>query len=196
MSTDETGTFARPLPTNVPFAKGVVVGIGAWMLGYLITYVWKAEAVSESLRGIGLLSELLGGEAVPAWKGVAWLFLNAHFVDLTVPTFAGGTRMFNVVTAEGGPLALVVVPALVLVAAGTLVAAGGRGDLRDRVTAGATVALGYLPVSVAAGLATAHSIGNTDATIAPDPVTAILLAGVVYPVVLGLLGGMASSALE
>jgi hypothetical protein len=177
-------------------ARGTLAGVVAWLLGYLVAYVWKADAVSESLRGVGFVSQLLGGEAIPAWKSVSWLFLNAHFVDTRFPTVAGGTRTTNFVTGEGGSTLLLVLPPLVLAVAGLAITYGHRGSLTDRATAGATVALGYLPLSVLVALVGTHTIGATEATIAPDLVTAVLLAGVVYPAVFGALGGVASSVLE
>lgn len=177
-------------------ARGAIAGTGAWLVGYLIAYVWKSEAVSEALRGVGFVSELLGGEAVPAWKGVSWLFLNAHFVATRIPTIAGSTRTANFVTGEEGSTLLLVLPALLLVVAGVVVAYGRSEGPVDGAKAGASVVVGYLPLSAVAAVLTAHAIGTTEAAISPDPVTAILLAGVVYPVVFGATGGVLSTLAE
>ncbi len=177
-------------------ARGAVAGVGAWLLGYLVAYVWKSQAVSEALRGVGFVSELLGGEAVPAWKGVSWLFFNAHFVAARFPTITGGTQTANFVTGEDGSTAMVVLPVVVLLAAGFVAAYGRPGGALERAKAGATVALGYLPLSAGVALVATHAIGDTDAAIAPDLVTAVLLAGLAYPLVLGAVGGTLSSALE
>lgn len=177
-------------------ARGALAGTCAWLLGYLVSYVWQSDAISEALTGVGFVSRLLGGEAIPAWKGVSWLFLNAHFVATRFPTVVGGTRTTNFVTGEGGSTLLLALAPLTLVGAGALVAFARGGTLLERVTAGATVAFGYLPLSVAAALATTHAIGNTGAAISPDPVTAILLAGVLYPIVFGAIGASATVALE
>jgi hypothetical protein len=90
--------------------RGAVAGVGAQSLGYLVVYVWKSQEVSEALRGVGFVSQLLGGEAIPAWKGVSWLFLNAHFVATQFPTIAGGTRTANVVTGGDGSALLLALP--------------------------------------------------------------------------------------
>ncbi|NHN59549.1 MULTISPECIES: transporter [Halorussus] len=177
-------------------ARGAVAGAAAWLLGYLVAYVWKAEAVAEALRGVGVVSQLLGGEAVPAWKGVTWLFLNAHFVATRVPTVAGGTRTTNFVTGEGGSVALLALPAVLLLVAGFLAARGRRGGATAGAAAGAALVVGYLPLSAAAAFATTHAIGETQATVSADPVTAILLAGAVYPVALGAVGGAAATLVE
>lgn len=193
---EDTSLASERLVRPGTLVRGALAGVGAWSLGYLIVYIWKAEAVSEALRGVGFVSQLLGGEAIPAWKGVSWLFLNAHFVATQFPTIAGGTRTANFVTGEDGSTLLLALPPLLLVAAGLLAAYGRRGSLGERAKAGATVALGYLPISAVVALLTSHAIGNTDVAISADPVTAVLLAGVVYPVIFGAVGGAASGALE
>ncbi|WP_128476235.1 transporter [Halorussus pelagicus] len=176
--------------------RGAVAGLGAWMLGYLVTYVSKSQAISEALRGIGFVSQLLGGETIPAWKGVSWLFLNAHVVATKFPTITGGTQTANFVTGEEGSALLLALPVVVLLAAGVVTAYGRPGGAVERAKVGATVALGYLPLSAGVALVATHSVGDTDAAIAADPVTAILLAGAVYPLVLGALGGALSSVAE
>lgn len=193
---EDTALASERIVHRATLARGALAGVGAWLLGYLIVYVWKGEAISEALRGVGFVSQLLGGEAIPAWKSVSWLFLNAHFVATQFPTIAGGTRTANFVTGEDGSTLLLALPPLLLVAAGLLTAYGRGESFAERAKVGATVALGYLPVSALVALLTTHAIGNTDAAIAADPVTAVLLAGVVYPVVFGAIGGVASSALD
>lgn len=206
MTTSEETTLSPAEDASLPLARGAVAGVAAWLSGYLVAYVWNAQAVREALQGVGFVSRLLGGDAVPAWKGVAWLYLNAHFVATEIPTVAGGTQTTNFVTADGGgsPALLVLAPVALLLA-GALVArtvgaheppTPGDGDLLAGVKAGAMVTLGYLALSVGAAVLSAHPIGDTDAALAPDFVTAILLAGVAYPVVFGALGGVVASSLE
>lgn len=181
--------------SSVPYFRGAVGGVAAWLFGYLVVYIWKGQVVAETLEGVGFISQLLGGEAVPTWKGVAWLFMNAHFVAAKAPTVMGGTQTVNLVTAEDGPTVLLVLPALVLLVAGFAVAFGrvSGSDPIAGAKAGATLVLGYLPFSIGAAFVASHTLGDTDAAIAPDPVTAILLAGVVYPVVFGAIGGVVAS---
>ena len=195
MTTTESASVARGrLLTRSVLARGVISGVVAWLAGYLVAYVARADAVAETLRGVGFVSELLGGTAVPTWKGVAWLFGNAHFVDVRFPTPFGGTQSVNILTGDG-TAALLVVPALVLAVAGALAAVARAGDLTERATAGAAVALGYLPAWVLTVALGTHAVGDTEAAIALDPVTGILVAGVVYPVVSGALGGAVTTKL-
>lgn len=196
MSAAEDTALTSDGVTYRTLACGSLAGVGAWLLGYLAVYVWQADAVSEALRGVGFVSQILGGEAIPAWKGVSWLFLNAHFVATQLPTIAGGTQTTNFVTGEEGSTLLLALPPLLLVIAGLAVSYGRRGPVSERAKVGATVAFGYLPTSALVALLGTHSIGDAEAAISADPVTAVLLAGVVYPVVFGAVGGAASRALE
>ena len=171
--------------------RGAAGGVTAYLLGYVLVYAWQAPAVEESLRGINFVAELLGGETVPAWKAVGWLYYNAHVVATRVPALGGGDRSVNFIAqSEGGSLVVLyaLVP-LLLVLAGAAVA---RYEDADRVgsaaAAGAAVIVGYLPLAVVGAFAFAHAFGG-DLRIAPDPVTAVALAGVVYPAFFGAVGG-------
>lgn len=173
---------------------GGAVGAAAYGLGYLVTYVTQRGLVQDRIRGFNAIAELFGGDPIPVWKAVAWLLYNAHFVVTEVPGF-GGTRTENfIATADEGSLVLLyLVPPLALLAAGAAVAllstartpgAGGAG--------GALVVVGYLPLAVGVAIVSGYAVG--DGTVAPDLVTATLLAGVVYPLVFGAVGGAAVGA--
>lgn len=206
MSTSDETAVSPAEDASLPLARGAVAGAAAWLSGYLVAYVWNAETVREALQGIGFVSRLLGGDAVPAWKGVAWLYLNAHFVATEIPTVTGGTRTTNFVTADGGgsPALFALAPVILLVAGALVVrtlgahdpTTPGDGDSLAGAKVGATTTLGYLPLTAGTAVLSAHAIGDTDAAIAPDLVTAILLAGVACPVVFGALGGVVASFAE
>ena len=123
---------------------------------------------------------------------MGWVFYNTHFVD-TVGSFSAFgldvTRSINLVGDEFSAV-LYLVPALVLVAAGIAVAraAGTPTTGSDAALAGGTVVAGYLPRAVAGALlfGTAGDAGS----VGPALVPAVGLAGVVYPVVFGALGGV------
>jgi hypothetical protein len=73
---------------------------------------------------------------------------------------------------------------LLLVAGLLLARVAGADTPADGAGAGAGVVVGYLPPALAGAIVFSHG-----GSIAPDLVTAVLLAGVVYPVVLGGVGG-------
>ncbi|MFC6730515.1 transporter, partial [Natronoarchaeum mannanilyticum] len=106
---------------------GAALGAAAYVLGYLVTYVTQRGSVEERFEGFNFVADLLGGDPIPAWKGVGWLFYNAHFVDTEIPGF-GGTQTRNfVANADGGSLALLfLVPPLLLLGAGVVAATLSR----------------------------------------------------------------------
>lgn len=183
-------------PDRATLTKGAVAGVAAFVVGYLVTYAWLAPSVDDSLRGLNLLAQLLGIDAIPTWKGVGWLFYGAHGVATRFPTAGGGTELVNLVEQSGDRTAVllyVLVPVLLLLA-GAIIARLAAADAPDEgAVAGATVAVGYVVLAVVGTVGFAHAIGDTGASIAPDPLTGVLLAGVGYPLVFGAVGGALSS---
>lgn len=170
-----------------PIARGTAFGVVAFLAGYLVTYLWQASNVRESLSGINALIQFFGGEQIPAWKAVGWVFFNAHYVRTQLPSL-GGTQTRNFVAAGDFPALLYAVPVVVLLLAGFLLAWSRRpADLQDGALDGAMVAVGYAGAAIVAVFLFGATRG--DASITPDPVTGVLLAGVVYPLVLGAVGG-------
>jgi len=172
---------------------GAVAGAAAYVFGYLSTYVTQQNQVDEQLAGFNFLADLFGSDPIPAWQAVGWLFYNAHFVDTEIPSLVGSGRSLNLIAeADGGSLALLyVVPPLVLLVAG--LAAGrlaGASTPLDGATSGSLVLAGYLPLAVIGAFLFRYSVG--DGSVAPDLITAVLLAGVVYPVVFAGAGGALS----
>jgi len=178
--------------------RGAAAGVVAYLLGYLVTYAWQAPSVDESLQGINFVASLLGGQTVPTWKAVGWLFYNAHVVATRVPTVGGGERVVNFLdAADDGSLVLLyaLVPVL-LVLAGAAVARYGKADRPGTAAAaGASVVVGYFPLAVVGEFAFAHTFAE-GVRVAPDPVTAVALAGIVYPAFFGAVGGAAWSWLS
>lgn len=169
-------------------ATGAVGGVVSYAVGYLAVYMLTASDIQNSF--VGRLLEFATGESA-AWKVVGWVFYNGHFVDTTVPGLLG-TSSVNLITEVDAFSALIyVIPPVLLLLAGLAV-----GRVTDATTpfdgakAGAAVTVGY---AVAAVVGTfLFAINTGDAAIAPDRVTGILLAGIVYPAVFGALGGAVS----
>ncbi|WP_435194834.1 hypothetical protein [Natronomonas sp. EA1] len=165
-----------------PYATGALAGAGAWLLGYLTTFLLTGSRVRDS--GLRRAIELFGGE-LPTWKVVGWVFYNAHFVETRFEGIFGGTASF-VGGEDGFTLLLYVVPPALLLAAGLAVGRRAGAETLDTANAavtGATVSLGYAPLAVV-GL---FLFGVEGA--APVVATGILLAAVFYPVVFGAAGG-------
>ena len=175
---------------------GAVTGAAAYVLGYLFVYVTQSDQVEEGLSGINFFADLFGGDPISVWRGVGWLFYNAHFVDVSVPSLIGAARSVNFVSQADGGTYLFVVPPVLLVIAG--LAAGrvaGASTPVDGARAGALLTAGYLPLAVIGGFLFRVSVGD-GASVAPDLITVVLLAGLVYPIAFGAIGGAVSSVLS
>lgn len=172
------------LTDRLPLGIGAAAGVGAWLLTYLFTYLLTASEFQNSI--IGQLSD------IPTWKSVGWVFFNAHFVSTVVDVpIVGGTTNFIGSESAFTPL-LYVLPVLLLLIAG--VAVGRAADVAEMdganaALSGATVVLGYGVLSILGVFLFA-----TD-NVSPDLVPGILLAGVLYPIVLGAGGAVAARAL-
>lgn len=177
------------LGDRLPLVRGGLAGAGAYLVGYLLTYLLAGERVRESAL-TGLL-DFFAGEPT-TWKVVGWLFYNAHMVSVVVPGFAGSRTVDLLAEAGGRATLLYLVPPLLLTAAGVLAARdGGERDAAAGAKAGATAVLGYLPLAVLGAFVFTVQAGG--ATIRPDVVTALALAGLLYPVAFGALGGALGS---
>ncbi|WP_053948253.1 hypothetical protein [Halolamina sediminis] len=176
---------------KLPFGAGAGTGVAAYLLGYLISYVWLSGSIEERLEAYNFIADLFGGEPIAVWEGVGWMFYNAHFVSTRIDGF-GGTQSQNFIAgSDGGSIALLyAVPIVLLLAAGLLTARLADAEApADGAIAGAAVAIGYFPLALLG-----RFLFSYQGSAAPDLVTAILLAGLVYPLVFGAVGGVLGSA--
>lgn len=164
-------------------------GAGAYLLGYLIIYLTQRGSIEEHLSPFNTVVDLLGGDPIPAWQGIGWLFYNAHFVVTRVPTIGGTTSRNLVANADEGSLTLLYfLPPLSLLGAGYAIAS--LSDAETPAVAGALAVVGYLPLVILGIVLFSYSVG--DGAIEPDAVSAVLLAGTLYPAVFGAIGGAAT----
>ncbi|QLC32806.1 transporter [Halarchaeum sp. CBA1220] len=178
---------------DVPWVPAAAVGIAAYVLQYLVVYLWQANRVRDQLSGLNAVIEFLGGQAIPAWQAVGWLFYNAHFVSFTYPSFGGGRTATNLIASGNAPQLLYVLPPLFLLVGGyLLVRSVSLADPTDGALCGTVLSLGY---AVPAWFGVfAFRITTESNWLGPDLVTGIVLAGVVYPVVFGAIGGAVAAA--
>ncbi|WP_247003072.1 hypothetical protein [Halosolutus gelatinilyticus] len=169
-------------------AASAGAGILAAAVGYLVTYALVASDVRAEFGG-----------NVAEWKGVAWYSYSAHLVDVEVSGVLGGTESVNFIAQYGSSsaTALYVVPPLVLAIAGAALAY--RWDVRtigEAVLTGAPVTIGYGLVAglgaVVAETSASWTIFGIEArgSIAPELLPAIVLAGVLYPLVFATAGAI------
>ncbi|MFB6068507.1 MAG: transporter, partial [Halobacterium sp.] len=109
-------------PRRSELGTGAVAGVLAFAAGYVVTYAWQSGAVADALAGYNVVADLLGGDPIPTWQGVGWLFYNAHGVAFTHPALGGGRVTRNFIAGGDAPTALYLVPAVLLAAAGFAVA--------------------------------------------------------------------------
>jgi hypothetical protein len=179
------------LTDRLPLVEGAVAGVSAYVFGYLVTYLATSGSMEERLSGFNFIAELFGGEPISVWQGVGWLFYNAHFVRTRATGGLGGPRSQNFIAAsDGGAIVLLyLVPVVLLVGVGFVVARlAGADEAADAAAAGAAVTLGYFPLALIG-----RFLFSYDGSVAPDLVTALLLAGLVYPLIFGAVGGAAWS---
>lgn len=175
----------------VTLARGGLVGLAAWLLGYLVTFLLHAGSIRDAFATD--VVEFLAGDPV-TWKLVGWLYFNAHFVATSIPgLFGDSTTNFLSGAEDVTLLVLYVVPPLVLLVAGAAVARG-VSDPTEGAKTGAALALGYFVASAVGAFLVRISVA--DAVAGPSLVTAILLAGVLYPLVFGAIGGVVPAALS
>lgn len=170
---------------------GVAGGAGAYVGGYVLTFLLVRGEVGRQF-----------GADLPAWKGAAWYHLNAHFVDLvssrSVGPFEGATTL-NLIAESSGTTAtlLYAVPPLALLIAGGAVAlATAAPDAREAALGGVATVVGYGALATLAALASPHTVSGSfigveiSATIAPEASSAVIVAGLLYPAVLGTAGAV------
>lgn len=178
--------FTPPVPQPREYVgPGLLLGLAAWVVVYAVVL-----GLSVGLAALGTLEA--GGTASTVAVG-GWLFYAAH---LGLLAMAGLSPAASVVADVGGlAYVLVLVPPVVLAAAASLAVArvGVPGPV-EGAKGGAAVALGYVAPSLA-GVAVLDGTAVVAGTTYPlfPGLSAALLVGLVYPAVVGALGGALSA---
>lgn len=172
----ETRTATAPASPTALLARGAAAGVAAYLAVFVTVGGLFALDFTHNLGR--------GGDAglVRSVQRLGWVVYNAHLVRTDV------WLQLNFVELSAAqltlpPLCYYAVPPAGLTAAGWAVARRApRGA--GRVLAGASVAVGYLPAAAVGAVAATTPEGG------PALATAVLLAGVVYPVACGTVGGL------
>ncbi|WP_323675557.1 transporter [Halorubellus sp. PRR65] len=174
--------------------RGAAGGAAAFVATYVVSFLlWtfvklpEPDSIGEALNQavIGIVRD-----SVPAWKAAGYVLFNAQFVEVTYEGALSESTFSLIALADSSLLALAyLVPAVALVAAGYVVASSPniRGTGQS-AAAGALVVVGQL-VLVVVGAVLFGAEGDAGSLTVPLA-NAIILAGVVYPVVLGAIGGV------
>lgn len=181
---------AISLTDSYSLGAGFVAGISAYVLGYLLTYLFASGSIRRSLSAPFDL-----GLDVPTTTVVGWLYYGMHQVRLVVTASGGGRTPSGAVAISEfgfweGWYALVPPVLLVLVGLGvarTLAVA----DLKTGTLAGASLAVGYLPPAVLGIFVFEYtrSAAGVSVSVGPDLATGVVFVGLVYPLVFGGIGG-------
>jgi len=182
---------------------GAVAGVasfGAGLVGVVLLTPRTAAAVVERFPGSESTTNHLGGGWL-GWYGPAvdrvtiagWRFYEAHFVSIDATRVSSrGDSYFEYVPESSALLGLLPLAALLL--AGFLLARrAAPATTSEAAFRGAHVLAGYLPLAYLSAilLTFERSIGpGTILTVAPVLHEAVLLAGIMFPLVFGAAGGV------
>ncbi|WP_336002386.1 hypothetical protein [Halorientalis halophila] len=182
---------------SLPLTTGAIAGAGAYVLGYVFTYLLVGSDVRESAAN--QVAQAFGGQDL-TYQAVGWVFYNAHFVstvvDVDVPFIGGSSTVNFIAEVDAFSAILYLVPVLLLFGAGLAIGrrTAGEQDYGDAAAAGATVVVGYLPLAVIGAFLVQVQSGGSSA--GPDLLLGAVLAGLVYPAVLGALGSVVAFATQ
>lgn len=171
---------------SIPYLAGALGGAAAYLIGYLITYLWKAQQYRDIFAQIQPIVELFGGQTPPPWKIIGWLYHSAHFIESRV-TVGPVTTYVDLVAQGGGNLEILyILPPLLLLLAGLLVARQieNQDTIVESAQSGASVVFGYVAF-VLVGVIVFQVNGSGQ-----ELVPSLLLAGIAYPLVFGAVGGV------
>jgi len=188
------GAGSQRLTDKLPLLAGAVAGAAAYVTGMILTFLLltidgEYEFGSAEFAGGGRLDE------------VGWLFYSSHFANIEATGSAlgaGESDTFNAVSEFQLQFPAVVyylVPVVLLISASIFVVASldlWDPSPADCAQAGTSIVVGYLPLALAGTFLYTASISGLGAefSIGPEPLTSILLVGLLFPLLFGAVGGV------
>lgn len=201
-------TVGGPLFEHLSLWPGLLLGMVAFLGTYLVMYSLRAERVASATAGLPLA---LSASTPEVPQVVGWLVYRAHFVPIEYSVSGAssdsGVLSFGSFPGAGDLVAalepglLLLVPLVMIVICGFYTAI--QCDVSTPKTgavAGASIVVGYLLLVVVAVAALTWSLSlavfnlTVTASIGPGEAQAVFIAGVVYPLVGGALGGAAAGS--
>ena len=203
-SSDSVNAVARaslsasmPSKNHGPFryVSGPVAGIASFVIGYLLIYLWRARDIEQAIEPMETVLAIFQAEPIGSWRVVGWLFYSGHFIDIRISARMGPvetTVYIDLISEGSGNLELLYLfpPILLLVSGFLIVSYLDIDRVVDGATLGASITVGYL-IAIALGLLL-FAYGDTR----PDPVPALIIAGIIYPAVFGGLGGVVAAVVN
>jgi hypothetical protein len=199
-------TADRLLPDRPSLRPGFLLGIAAFLGTYAVMYSLRA---GELARAVGGLPFAISSSTPEITQVVGWLVYRAHFVPIEYSVSGAGSGSGVLALGDlpgAGQLVSVLEPGLLLLVPLFMLFIGGfytaiECDVttpRSGAIAGSTVVVGYLALVVVAIVAITWSISLSmfdltfTASIGPETLRAVFVAGILYPLVGGALGGAAA----
>lgn len=162
----------------IDWQQAVVVGLVAWLAGVVITFVIGQAGVSRGLSFFIAVAPI-GGSFLMYMAFHSWFAIGG----------LGGAGGFAVFT---------LLPIVILLVAGYYRASqGGAADARDGFTLGASITAGYLigaVLSIVVVMALLGGSGSSGVQLNANTVIALVVSGIVFPVVFGGIGGALADA--
>lgn len=206
------------IATRSTLGFGALYGAIAYVLGVVATFALVAiddNLGAETVSGF----QLDGGPSDIGFAGLdpsaldfaGWIFYNAHFVETIQRSEASNAdgrigleqngNILSDVTTQIPEVVYYLVPVLVLTAAGYLLARQlAPENSIDGVLAGSSLAVGYFPLVILGSVFFRQTQSVTisgvefSVTVAPNLAMAIIIAGIVVPVMFGAIGGLLESS--
>lgn len=167
--------------TREDLKRSAVAGVAAYLATYALLYLW-------------FLSEGRMSGAFTDWRWVGWILYHGQFVPLDVSAGSASAGAATLVETGLGDRSNVV-PALLLSVAVALLAGFLLARARDpadpdaAVGTGASLVVGYLPPAVLGVVVFGGTLPN-GVHVRPSPLVAPIVTGVVFPAVVGAVGGL------
>jgi len=194
------GAGSQSLTDKLPVVEGAVAGAVGYITGLIFTFLLltidgDVDLDAAAQGGAGTLDV------------VGWFFYSAHFANIeasgSTPIGSGSTTG-NFVSESSTQIPAVIyylVPAVILIGVGFFVVATldmWNPSPADCAQAGATVVLGYLPLALIGIFLFEASVSFPGGEVSqgPELLTSILLAGLLFPLLFGAIGGFLFSQSE
>lgn len=161
----------------IDWQQAVVVGLVAWLAGVVITFLIGQAGLNQGLSFILAFAPIAG-------SFLMYLAFQSWFAT-------GGLG------AAGGLAVFTLLPIVILLLAGYYRASqGGPADAGDGFRLGASITAGYLVgaiLSIVVALVMLGGSGSSGLQLNADTIISLVVAGIVFPVVFGGVGGAVAS---
>jgi len=170
-----------------------LIGFGMFVLGFFITAGLKSDAISSQAPQVG--------SGPDTGHYLFWIFYKMHNVGHVATRSSGGTsqtQSFDPSTWTMWEDWLFTLPPLLLILGGFMTSSFySNGDTKAGLVYGGSLVFGYFPFAVGGAYLSQYTQGGSaSVTVGPKLVEAAVIAGIVYPVVFGIIGALVTATLS